>query len=302
MTLLAFTVPHVFPESLLVREGHRGHNTGSLSHTHKFLYTHSSTVYLYKLSFQRDTSLFAHKEIRFKAERSCIVAITEQLHTLIYPLVFLLLFQVFLLPKTPFITAFLWLKYIFHFLLSCNKKRTFYLVFSWTTANVELFEMGFRQSNKLSWLQKKTPSLLVFCCWQEACIKSAFHVVSVGIKPFTLTLLVPCCVTFLQFFFLWLDCWQSKSCLSCLYCHVWRLLQCVCGRLSFQTSYLTNRSLSALIISQHISCASQHPTFPFSAIAVMQQKIISPQIMILKWKWSLLTIRPKQRLWIMLCL
>lgn len=58
VTLLAFTVPRVFPESLLVREGHGGHNTGSLSHTHKFLYTHASTVYLYKLSFQRDTSLF----------------------------------------------------------------------------------------------------------------------------------------------------------------------------------------------------------------------------------------------------
>lgn len=232
MTLLAFTVPCVFPESLLVREGHRGHNTGSLSHTHKFLYTHTSTVYLYKLSFQRDTSLFAHKEIRVKAERSCIVAITEQLYTLISPLFFLLLFHVFLLPKTSFITAFLWLKYIFHFLLSCNKKRTLYLVFSWTADNVELFEMGFRQSNKLSWLQKKTPSLLVFCCWQEACIKSAFHVVSVGIKPFTLALLVPCCVTlavllssFFSFFYDWIVDSQSPACVVCIvmygdYCSV----------------------------------------------------------------------------------
>ena len=211
------------------RRTRRSQHRQSLTHTSFSIHMQVQFTYI-NCPFREIQAYLAHKKIRVKTEKSCIVAITEQLHTLISPLFFLLLFPVFLLPKTPFITAFLWLKYIF------------YLVFSWTADSAELFETGFRQSNKLSWLQKKTPSLLAFCCWQEACIKSAFHVVSVWIKPFTLALIVPCCVTLAvllcSFFIVFYDCWQSKSCLCCLYCHVWRWLQCVCGRLSFQTSDL----------------------------------------------------------------
>lgn len=139
------------------------------------------------------------------------------------------------------------------------------------------------QYHKLPWLQKKVPYLTLACVpfltqFQlfaeslfERCRSLAAGAVSVGIKPLTLALLIPCCVVILfscslVFSLEW--CLVSKSRLRCLFCHVWRWLTltavCLWATL-VQTSWCPHWwiPISSGHITAHWLCTWQQ-TFPLS--------------------------------------
>lgn len=117
----------------------------------------------------------------------------------------------------------------------------------------------------------------------QHCLILTTGAATVGIKPFTPAVLIPCCIQGWGCLTLTvllssssafqLSLWSDDFCQSlvCDYCFVmydadWHWLLCVCGRLSSRPhDVFTNGSLSAPVTSQRTGCALQHPTFTLSA-------------------------------------